>query len=169
MRHIVVENVAPSEYPGIFGIEAEHQTHAQHIEAAERLRVIVAILGNKRIVELPYNVAGFHRHFKFLLQMLVAGFHKEAKAVVFAPEVAEFHTLWLTIGILHIVDVELGKIASHNPSRVLRHRYIYGISLCLLEWGKFSAISLGNGLSQVFAERLLLNHHACGGYHHINK
>ena len=86
--HIVVENVAPAKYAGIFGIEAEHQSHAQHIEATERFGVIVAILGNKRIVELPYNVAGFHRHFKFLLQMLVAGFHKEAQAVVFAPEVA---------------------------------------------------------------------------------
>ena len=75
----------------------------------------------------------------------------------------------LTIGILHIVDVELGKIAGDNPSRVLRHLERHGITLSLLEWGELCAIGLRNGLPQVFAKRFLLNHHARGWYHHIDE
>ena len=87
MRHVVVENVVASEDACILGIEAEHESHAEYVEVAERVGVVVAIFPYERIVEFPYYRTCLHRNLKFLLQMFVASLHEKLQTIVFASKV----------------------------------------------------------------------------------
>ena len=169
VRHVVVEHVAPSEDPGILGIEAEDEADAEDVEIARRHRVVPVVLLDERVVEPSDNLAGLHRDLHLFLQVVAALVDEELQAVVVGAEVPEQDALRLALGVLHVVDVELGKVARHDPFGVLRDGQAEDIALCLLKRRQLPAVALKDGLAQVLAQALHLDHRAGGGYHHVDE
>ena len=84
--------------------------------------------------------------------MLVTSLYEKLQSIVFTPEVFEEDALWLALGVLHVVDVEFGKVTGHYPSRVLRHGQCHHVALCLLEWVEHRAVALLYRCAKVLAK-----------------
>ena len=158
-----MELAVPAEDAGILGIEAEHQPDAEHIQAFQAVWIGgVLVLRQNFVVECAHQLAGLEGNFHFLFDIAVAGVHQELQAVVFLFQVLEVDDLRLAVGALHIIDVELGKVAGDHPPWMLGDRQLGDVPLGLLEGGQFGPIRLGDRLPQVFAQALLLDHDAGG-------
>ena len=163
MGKIIVKHIVLAKHPRIFTIEAKHQSHTQNIEVAQGGVVVgVLVLFEQQIVELAHQFAGLHRHRQFLLQMVGLGLHQKVEAVILLFQVFQFNHERLVLRVLHVINVECAEIASHNPPRTLAVRQLGGIALRLLERSERGAVALANGLQQVLAQSLLLNHHFGG-------
>ena len=167
VRHfleIVVELAVPAEDAGVLGIEAEHQPDAEHIQAFQAVWISgVLVLRQNFVVECAHQLAGLEGNFHFLLDIAVAGVHQELQAIIFLFQVLEIDDLRFAVGALHVVDVELGKVAGDHPPRVLGNRQLCDVPLGLLERGQLGPVRLGDGLAQVLAQALLLDHDMGGG------
>ena len=162
VSQVVVELVA-AEVAGIFGIEAKHKAHAEHVEGAERGGVVGAILHKQRVVDAADDFARLHRHLFLFVQVRLAGIDEETEAEELALEVFEQNLLRLLPGLLKVVDEEGGKVAHHDPARAHAERHVVGVALGLLVGREHRAVALGNALAEVFAEALLLDEDAGGG------
>ena len=79
-------------------------------------------------------------------------FYQELQAIVLLLQVFEENTGWLTLWVLHIIDIKLGEVAGNNPARSLGVGQHGRVSLCLLEGSEECAIALLDGLSQILAQ-----------------
>lgn len=93
------------------------RTHsAFRLFCARALRVLVLLV--EGVVQPPHQLAGLDGDFHFLLEVLAASVHQEAETVVFLFQVAELHDLRLSVGLVHVVDVEFLEVGDHDPARV---------------------------------------------------
>ena len=144
----------------VFGIEAEHKAHAQHIEAMERFgRCRVKVLGKEAVVDHADDFACFFGDLQLAVEVGIAHLHEESEAVVLLVEVLEEDDLWLAIGLLHVINIPRTEIADHNPTRALGVWEFGSIAFGLLERREQRAIRLRNGLTEVDMAALLLNEH----------
>ena len=142
-RQIVVEHVVLAKHARVFAIEAEHQPHTQYVKALQRMGIRgIYVLLQQFLVYLAHHLAGFHRNFHLLREVLALFVDEELQAIVFLAQVLEQYLLRLAVGVLHVVDQELLKVAGHNPPRMLRYGHADHIAACLLEgWVSLMASS----------------------------
>ena len=84
--------------------------------------------------------------------MQVLLLHEELQAVVFPLQVLQQDARRLALRVLHIIHVELGKVARHDPSRPLGVGQHGGVSLRLLEGREQRAVALPDALSEILAQ-----------------
>ena len=158
-----MESCAAVEKTGIFGVETEHQPHAEDIKAAERFgTVFVDVLLKQFIIDDSDQLSGFDADFHLAFEMFVTFIHKELQAVVFLFEVLEKDLLRFAVGLLHIIYPELAEVARHDPTRTLTVGQFRSIALGLLEGIERCSVGLLDRRTEIFVERFLLNHHFCG-------
>ena len=143
----------------ILGIETEHQSDTQDVEPAQGPRRVVVVLPEQSLVNLPHYLAGLHRHLHLLAQVLALHIDKEPEPIVFLAEVLQQDALRFAVGLLHVIDKELGKVASYNPSRPLGIGQLGRIAFCLLEGSEALAVALSDGCTEVLVDGLLLDEH----------
>ena len=160
----VVKHVMLAEYPSVLGIEAEDQPHAKHVEGAHGLRLGgVDVLLVESVVDLADDLASVEGHLLLLLQVLIALLHEELQAVVFPAQVLEEDLLRGGVGSLHVVDEELGEVASDDPTGMLGKGQPEDVALRLLVGGEGDAVALRDGRGEALAEGFLLDHDFGGG------
>ena len=115
---VLVEESSLAEQPRVVGIEAEDDAHAEHIQAAQRLRRLrVEVFLQKQTVNLIDLLTGFDREGLFLFaETLHLAVDEEVEAVKFMLEVGQRDDARRRLGRLHIVDADAGKVADHDPS-----------------------------------------------------
>ena len=75
---VVVEHTMPAEDARVLGIQAEHQTDAQHIQTFQRFLVArVLVLLQKRVIENAHQFTCLQGNLHFLSHILVPGVHQE--------------------------------------------------------------------------------------------
>ena len=115
------------------------------------------------------SVYKLQRDFHFLFYVGVPSVHQELQAVVFLFQIAQLNDLWVACGPLHVVDVELGKVAGHDPAGPLGIGQFGGVAFGLLERGQQGTIRLLDGPVQIFPKTLLLNQNVSRRDKPINK
>ena len=158
---VVGEHVATAKHARIFGIEAEDEANAEHIEAAQGGgRSGVDVLREDGIVEAAYEFAGLNGHLHFAGQVGVAVVDEELQAVIVLFEVGQENHLGLSLGVFHIVNVELAEVAHHHPARTVGVRQLGGVTLGLGKGCEHRAVALTDGPREVYVLPFLLNEYA---------
>ena len=104
---IAVEHPPPAKNPGVLGVQAEHQTDAQRVEAFQRLRALrVLVLLEQGVIEDPHNLARLQGDLHLLLDAGVAGIHQELQAGILALQVGQAHNFRVVVGAVHIVNLK---------------------------------------------------------------
>ena len=138
---IVVEHTVPPKNPCVLGVQAEHQPHTQLVQTFQRLLGLrVGILLVKRVIQEPYNFTGGNGNLHLALEVFAAGVHQKLQTIVFFFKVCQRNDFRLATGALHIVDIELRKVAGHDPTRVLGKRQFCNVAFGLLERRQHSAV-----------------------------
>ena len=164
LTDIVAKELFASEDAGILGIEAEYESHAEHIEAVERLGGFgIDVESEKFVVDMSDYLTGFHRHFHLTVEVYVLLLHKELQSIYLFVQVLEEHRLGFAVGLLHVVDTPRAEITSHNPSGALTVGQFSGIAFGLLKGGKVRAVGLEYRLIQVFVTTFLLDENLSRG------
>ena len=167
---IIVKHVLAPKDPRVLGIKAEHQPHAQHIQALQAARVGgILVLRQQRVVQPAHDGAGRYGNLHLLLDVLVFAVHQKLQAVIIPFQILKINNLWLAKGLFHIINIKLRKVARHNPARTLRIGQLGRIALGLLEGGQQAAVRLLDRLVQIFIQALLLNQHVGAGDDAVNK
>lgn len=94
--------------------------------------------------------------------MLAFRIDEEHQSVVLLTQVFQENLCRFAVGLLHVIDEELLKVARYNPSRMLRQRQARDVLLGLLKGVEHGAIALQDAFAQVLADGFLLNKHLCG-------
>ena len=164
LTDIVAKELFASKDTGILGIETEYESHAEHIEAVERLRRFgIDIESEEFVVDMSDYLTGFHRHFHLTVEVYVLLLHKELQSVYLFVQVLEEHCLGFAVGLLHVVDTPRTEVTGHNPSGTLTVGQFGGIAFGLLKGGEVGAIGLEYWLVQVFVTTFLLDENLCRG------
>ena len=169
-----MEHIAATEDTGILGIQAEHQSNAEHIQAAQIpnfffLALRFVILFDQRIIELSYQFTGFNGDFLLSLDPLTAGVDQEAHAFILCFQFAQQNHFWRIVGPVHIMDMEFTKITSNNPPGFSVERQFIRIPFGLLERCQHGSVRLLGTFEQINAQALLLNQNAGVFHERINK
>ncbi len=134
---IVAEELLAPEDTRILRIEAEHEPHAEHVEAVQRGRRLGGNVESQQfVVYLAYQFARFHRYLHLTAQVYILFLHHELQAVVFLVQVLEQHHLRLAVGLLHVVDTPRAEVAGYYPARSLAPRQFRRIAFGLLKSGQ---------------------------------
>ena len=166
----VMEHVVSPEDACILGIETEHQTDTKDVERLQRVLVGgVDVLFQQFVVESAHNLARLHRHLHLLGKMLALRVNEEMQAVILLAQILQEYLLRLAVGLLHVVDQELGEVAGHNPPCPLAVGQLGVISLTLLEGCQQRAVALFDGCPQVLSKRFLLDNHFGRGQVYVNE
>ena len=75
----------------------------------------------------------------------------------------QLEELRFVVGTVHVVDLELPKIAHHDPPGILVMGQISGVSSGLLERGEHRPIRLAGSFLEIDILAFLLDQHPCGG------
>ena len=159
-----MEHTLAAEDTGVLGVQAEHQPDAQSVQAFQRVLGLRGfVLLQQGIVEDAHDLARLQGDFHLFLDIGVPGVYQELQAVVFFFQIAQLDDLRVAGGPLHVIDVELGKVAGDDPPGSLGVGQFGGIPFGLLERGQQGAVRLLDGLVQLFAQAFLLNQDVGGG------
>ena len=109
------------------------------------------------IIEDAHDLARLQGDLHLFFDVGVPGVHQELQAVVFFFQVAQLDDLRVASGTLHVIDIELGKVAGDDPPGPLGVGQLGGVAFDLLEWGQQGAVGLLDGLVQLFAQALLFD------------
>ena len=151
-------------------IKAKHKTDTKHIQAAQSFFTVgMNILLQNGIVQFAHKLTGFDGDLFLSVQKLTLFFYKKLQAIILLAEILKHYTFRLTCRLLHIVDKELFKIASDDPTRTLRIRQCRRISLCLLKRIEQSTIRLTNRTTQIKSLLFLFDQHMRRGNMTVNK
>ena len=101
--------------------------------------------------------------------MFTPSVHQELQPVILLLQIRKENHFRIAAGPLHIIHMEFGKIANHNPAGALGIRQFGGVPLCLLERGQQRTVRLLDGGFQVFVNALLLNQHMGRGDNAVNE
>ena len=159
--HIVAEHIALTENAGIFGVHTEDEADAEDIQASQYFLLIRwwVILSPENIVNLTDQLTGFDGNLKLFFDVLVLLLDEEVETIKFLFQVFQQHFFRLAVGLLHVVNEELGKVAGDNPAGPAWVRKLGGVSLGLLKWCQGAAVGLLDRFAEVFAKALLLYHY----------
>ena len=150
-----------AEYASVFGIEAKHKAHAEHVQAFERLFAVgIFVLRQQFVVDFAHNFARFYREFHLFLQVDILFFGNERQAVELLFQIFQQNLLRCAVGLLHVVHQKTFEVAGDNPARHLRARQSGGVAVRLHERCQHFAVRLSVGFSQVDVAAFLLDKHA---------
>ena len=158
---VLVEESSLAEQPRVVSIETEDDAHAEHIQAAQRLRRLsVEVFLQKQTVNLIDLLTGFDREGLFLFaETLHLAVDEEVEAVELVGEIGQRDDARRRLGRLHIVDADAGKVADHDPSGPLGVGQHGVVARRLAEGGQQRAVALTLRRVEVYAEALLLDQH----------
>lgn len=143
---------------------------AQGVQTFQRifgLRVFVLL--QQSIIENTHDFARLQGNLHLLFDIGVPSVHQELQAVILLFQVTQLDDLRVTGGALHVVDVELGKVAGDDPPGPLGVGQLGGVAFGLLERGQQGTVGLLDGLVQLFAQALLLNEDMSGRDKAVNE
>lgn len=161
LGQVVMELPVAAEEAGVFGIEAEDETHAEHVEAAQRGRTGgVAVLAEQRVVEPGHDFARLEGNFLLGADVAVAAVDEELQPPAVLRQAREQDFLGLAPRLFHVVDQEGAEVAGHNPAGAQGKGQAVGIALGLHVRSEGHAVALQLGLAQVAPEGFLLDEHA---------
>ena len=116
------------EDSGFLSIQAEHNPDTENIQVVEGLRVSgVRILFLKSIVQFTNQLPRRNGDIQFLLDAVMFWIDQKIQSAVLPREIAQFQDFRRFLGLIHIVNLELLKIAGHDPTRVHVHGQFYGL------------------------------------------
>ena len=148
-----------SKDSGILGIETKHNTDTKDIKPTQGFGRIIPIGLQQSFINATNNLSGLHGNLHFLAQMFVLSINKEHQTVILLAKVFKQNLFRFAIWAFHVIDKELGKITSNNPTGMLGQRQAYHITASLLERIQHGTVALKDALSEVFSQRFLLNQH----------
>ena len=160
----------PAKYPRVLGIQAEHQPDAQLVQAFQGFRVgRVFVLLQKRIVQQAHDLPGLHGDFHLPPGVDVFLADQEGQAVILLFQIGQQKLLGFAVGLLHVVDIEFGKVACNHPAGVLGNRQLGNVPLGLLKRREQRPVRLFDRLVQVLTQALLLDQNLGGGDISVNE
>ena len=135
-----------TENTRILCIQAKNESDTQFVEAFQRVFIFrIGILLIKCIVQQTDDFASRNGDFHFSFQVFISCFYKELQTIVVPFQIGQLDFLRFTAGTLHIIDIELRKVTSHHPTRMLRQWQLCNIAFCLLERSQHRAVRLFDG------------------------
>ena len=124
----------PAKDAGVLGIQAKHQPHAKCVQTTQRFGAVrFLILFEQSIIQSADDFTGLQRDFHLFFGIIIAGIHKKLEPIILFFQIGQTNLFRLAAGAFHVIDIELAKVTSHHPARVLGNRQLSDISLCLLE------------------------------------
>ena len=159
-REIIMEHQVTAKNPSVLGIQAEHQTDAQGVQAFQRFRVVrVLILFQKRIVQHADKLASLQGDVHFLFDMVAGGVDDKLQPMIFFFQIRQIQDFRLVVGAVHIVDMEFPEIADDDPPGLLGLGHISAIPAGLLIGRQKGAVRLPVPFSKVNILSFLLDQH----------
>ena len=160
LRHVVVKHALAPENARVLGIEAKHQAHAKFVESLLRFKAFgVFVLRQNLVVQHTDNLARLDADLQLLLDVSVGIIDQESQTMIFILQIRQLDDFGRIVGTLHVVYLESGEIAGHNPARSHRKRQTRGIAAGLLVRCKFRTVRLFGFGRKVNMRAFLLNQH----------
>ena len=129
----------------------------------------IDILLQDGVVQLAHQLARLDGDFHLLLNIGIGHIYQKLQPVVFLFQVSQVDFLRLAIGLFHIIHQEGGKVAGHNPARMLGQGQLRYIPFGLLKRRQQGTIRLPDRRTEVLVQALLLNQHTGGGDAAVNE